>query len=224
MGKTSLTSTTKNNYLTLEKQAAKAFRDKKTKVFINEYLAGIRSNWQKAEETIRGSIVFLILLVTVFELLKISAIQEISIGPIKIADLSFIQKTIPALISYFFYSVCNVSLMFSTYRKIHRSIVKSAYPSLVDAEIEKFLTPPYFLIFGDITFVPKSSRIYPFFNILHFLFVATVIFGPLAYNLYVFYNLFTFFGFTDIIIWLALIIALALSTMGVLLITTLSES
>ncbi len=207
----------------LAKSVALAFNNQKAKSYANESLSAIRSNWQKAEEAVRSAILFLVLLVLAFELLEKSAVKEANIGPFKLGDLSFIQKFIPVLIAYYFYYICNLTLMLANYRIIHETILKKIYPTLEKNSIGKFLGPPYLSIFGDLTFVPSKSPLYSLIDKLQRIFIIIVLFGSILFEIYAFQSLFVLFGLSDILIWISLFISLVLLLRGFLFIYASTE-
>lgn len=202
----------------LSDKTLSTFIEEKTKPFAREYLTDIRENWRKLEKNLCRLLIFLVLLIVAFELLKKSAIGEISFGSIKLSDLSFAYKIIPILISYSFYSLCNITLTFKTYRIIHESVLRAIYPELIKNDIEKFYVPPYLTIFGDITFSPKHFSLYKLFDFLQARFVLTVIFGSLLFEIYAFINLFNLYGREDVYTWISLVISLFFILMGLLVV------
>jgi hypothetical protein len=207
----------------LQNRALLAFPINSTKTYILEVLSEIRSNWKEAEKQVRTPLLLIIILVIIFELFQLSAIQEVSLGPIKIADLSFVQKIIPIVIAFYFYSIANISLMISSYHSIHNVIMKRHFPKIVENDIEKFITPPYFSIFGDNSFLPRSYKFTHIIKNLLLLLGYLVIFGPVIFDIYAFLMLFYKFGVNDLFIWLVLLFSIYFVSIGLMIMPAINE-
>jgi hypothetical protein len=194
-----------------------AFSDSESKEYATEYLNVIRTNWRTTEEAIRTPVFLMVVLAAAFMLLQGSTVKGISFGSFQFSEYSFIQKIIPALIAYNFYFLSNLALMQKAFRIIHASTLGLIQTKLVEHDIEKFLGPPYFSIFGDLTFMSTKYRFYKAFQIFQVLFVLIVVFGSLIFVIYAYWWLFGTFGTADLVTWFSLVVAVLLAVMGLLI-------
>ncbi len=178
-----------------------AFSDKVARKYANEYLETIRSNWRYVESIVKRTVLLALLLMAIFELMSQSSIQEVTLGPVKLTNLTLIYKFLPLAISFCFYYLMNLIQMQITYSVIHRRIMNQVYSPISMNKIESFLPPPYTSIFGDITFIPKQYKLYVVVEHISTVIAFGVIFGALVFEIYAFQRLFTAFGSADILVW-----------------------
>ncbi len=67
------------------------------------YLTDLKKSWSDISTAIGRNALWLLLLITGFIILtRPSAVAEVSIGPLKIKDLSLVEKLLPILVAYQF--------------------------------------------------------------------------------------------------------------------------
>lgn len=83
----------------------------------------------------------LFFIMIIFELLNKAVIQEITLGPIKITDITIIQKLIPVIVAYIYYEQMSYFIMRRFYIELHNVIILENYKSIVDNNLENFFFP-----------------------------------------------------------------------------------
>ena len=83
----------------------------------------------------------LFFIMIIFELLNKAVIQEITLGPIKITDITIIQKLIPVIVAYIYYEQMSYFIMRGFYIELHNVIILENYKSIVDNNLENFFFP-----------------------------------------------------------------------------------
>jgi len=95
------------------------FSDSAVKEDAKEYLAQVRINLSDTEQRFQKLLIRLAFLAVAFVFVSRSGITEFTIGPLKIKDLSVIQKFLPAILAYTYYELSASITMRRLLREVH---------------------------------------------------------------------------------------------------------
>jgi hypothetical protein len=105
------------------------------------FLSAIRENWRQNNTALSRSVTSMLVLGAIFELLVRTAIDQVSIGPFEIKDLSLVRISIPPIISYLFYESGILTSRQSVFRAVHDMTIRTVNQRVFDAGLNLVLSP-----------------------------------------------------------------------------------
>lgn len=189
--------------------------DDDTRVFMSRYLELVRENMQQASDKFHSTFLLIIFLMAVFELLNRAAISEVTLGPFKLSDVSLLIKLLPVVIAYYYYLTCTMLAMIGAQRTVIDSVVAIMYGPLYDNDLEYYLYPVSPLFAESLITTATKGRIISAIDAIGSNFQKVIWFLPLIFQVYAFYRCFRAFGFSSIIVWVALVISAVFCIQGV---------
>jgi len=200
---------------TLPDRLTPLLEDETSREYMKGCLSELRSNMKDAQVEMRTLLISMLLLLALFELLARSAISEVTIGPVKVNDLSLVLKALPVLLAFTYNSVIAKMILIMLIRGMHRYIIKHIALKLFESDIDLFLFPPstfYILnLLGPFVTlgVTPTFVIGSLFTLILFL---SVIFLPIGAEIYMFWVCFARLGLKDFMVWFSLVLSLILIT------------
>lgn len=174
----------------------------------SEYLQILRANWQQLETDVKRASLFLFISVIAFELIARASVAEVSLGIVKVNDVSMIYRIIPAVVSYY----CHNIMYLVTFRKkienVHDSIIKKVYWNIYENSLCSYLRPHYGSLTSDDYLAPKNSKARSALAFLAVLTISALIIGLLAFEVYAFYQLFRTYKWKDLLVWFSLALSI----------------
>jgi hypothetical protein len=208
--------TTKDVMNSIKKKLDAIPSEELTKEDIQGNLLIVRDNLKYTESTIVRSSRFLLLIAIVFELISRAAVSELSFSGVKITDLSLIQKTLPLIAAYFYYTTMSGVAMRRLLTEFHDRLFTLLSPKFRTEDFELFLLPFTPLITERIIANNTNGWISKLIRNLSLPLMIIVLLGPLIFEAYAFYELFYSFGVKDVVTWIVLSISLVFITHGIM--------
>lgn len=209
---------------TIKEIVKDSFPDHDSREYAKEYLSCISSNNQFLETETRRSLIRSFLLFGLFFLLIGASVEEVTLGPIKINDISIIEKFLPLLVAINYYELISLILMRRLFLETEGRIVEILYKSIYKNDLEGFLFPNSIPMWAD-TIFQKSYEgiIYKINDATHYLISLIIIVGGILFECYAFYICFIHFGVSDIVLWSVLIVSVLFLFKGFLVFWKVTE-
>jgi len=177
------------------------------------FVDGILENLRGIERQITGLLKVTLLAMVVFELVSRASVPEVDVGPVKVTDLSLVQKCLPALIAYFYNQLVALFSMRIQLLRIHREAVKNLAKPIYDNDLEDYVVPYSWFNTEDIFTQFTGSAFFANITMpIKFLIVAL----PIAFLLYAYCRCFAAFGIYDVLLWLSVALSTLLAVQGVM--------
>jgi hypothetical protein len=168
-----------------------------------KFLEKLYPVWKDITDSMRRSVLLLVLAVVVFELLNRSVVEEASVGPLKIKDLQLLQTAIPIFVAYVFYDLVTLAFRWTETELVFAGVMKRCYKQLYNNEFELLLYPPTPSMFALAT-IPSvpTYRHKQLVSRSEGFIVGSVLGLPLLFQAYGFFQLFRH-GEPTIFIWIS---------------------
>jgi hypothetical protein len=208
------------NYMppkTIKEMVGDSFRDHDSREYAKEYLSCISSNNQFLETETRRSLIRSFLLFGLFFLLIGASVEEVTLGPIKIKDISIIEKFLPLLVAVNYYELISLIIMRRLFLETEGRMVEILSKNIYKNDLETFLFPNSIPLWSEKIFEKSYEGIVYKINDNINLFISLIIFlGAFLFEGYAFYMCFVLFGVSDIILWSVLIVSVLFLLKGFL--------
>jgi hypothetical protein len=178
----------------------------------DSYLEVVRDNLKASHEGRARAFVVLVALGFLYVLVDVAAVEEVSFGPVKISDLSIVQKVIPVAYAYVVYTALMFNMLASTYYRAHQAALAERHPSIVSREVDVFLLPAAVTVFGSEGLVPlgKPRRAEWAYVVALVIVAGAALLAGLLFEAWALYRLFDRFGIDDLVSWISVALSGAL--------------
>lgn len=195
--------------------------DEASQEFLPDYLGAIHGNMDKTVSRIYTSTVTIVVLVVLFELARNSIVSEFSLGPIRISDLSLLQKLVPVAIAYTYYGLASLLATVGLQRALIDAIYAEQYPVYYAHHLEYFYYPTS-RVLAEVMIATRATDLQARLALLMRVIIQESIVRvlPVAFLIYAAIVGIIKFGWTDIVLWLGLIVSVILTLQGLLVSAT----
>lgn len=170
-----------------------------------DYLDIVRLHWRTAEDTLRRTTLGLLVVAALFVLVSEAGVAEFDLGPIRITDLTIIQKAVPVVFAYLTLEWVTLGILINRLGSVHDAVVERVQPDLKKAYLQLLLAPAVMSLAGEARVVGEPGRMH---NLMQgFTVVKTLFFiaALIVLQGYFQWSQFTTFGVADVGVWIALI-------------------
>jgi hypothetical protein len=198
----------------LESRIETALRISEEKQFATDYLDIIREALNVADGRLIKLSGTMIVLIATFEFIARAAIAEASFGGLKVTDLSLIQKLLPVLVAFLASRLVAITAVRAILLAAYNEMFRRIAPKMYENHLEALSFPPSFsaeLLLGRFSSSKTAVDVVGFITVGG---ILLLIVGPLAFECYAYFRNFVAFGYSDVTIWLTLLIVLLLSFQG----------
>jgi len=182
-----------------------------------DYIVQVRTNLGSAEERLQKLFLRSLFLMVAFVLFSRAGISEFTLGPLKITDLSLVQKLIPAIMAYTYYELHAAATMRRLLREVHDELLNVLNETLAKKDLQFYLLPHSPFVAEEIISRAPDCSLAPLVVNLSLPLIASIIIAPLAFLVYAFMRCFAQFGFGDVLVWIVLIVSFLFSFQGFIL-------
>jgi len=134
--------------LPFHKRFTGAFDETTLKAFGPKYLDSLLAGWRDAVETMRRDQLLIGALVIGFLLLANAKNAAFTLGPLRLTNLSAVLTLTPALVALLGYEWLESTVTQAAYRAAVRELLYLMHPTIVEYNLESFLTPPVIQLMG----------------------------------------------------------------------------
>jgi hypothetical protein len=203
---------------TIKELVGDSLRDVNSREYAKEYLSCISSNNQLIETETRKSLIRVFLLFGLFFILIGASFEEITLGPIKMKDISIIEKLLPLLVAVNYYELTSLICMRRLLIETEGRIVESLFPDFYKNGLHGYLFPNLVPLWANEIFAKSHEGIVHKVDDFIFIFIGLIVIsGAILFECYAFYICFVLFGVSDIILWAVLILAILFLLKGFLI-------
>lgn len=177
----------------------------------SNYIQAVRASLEDIETKLQANLKIVLVGMVAFELVVRASLSELSLGPIKITDLSMVQKILPAVVAYFYNQIISLYAIRILARQVHDRAIKYTARSIYENDLEYFTLPHSWFLTEDIMKQYTGIKLFTIITIpVKF---ATVV-APIAFLVYAYYQNFRISGSSDILVWSSLIASVILAIQG----------
>lgn len=188
---------------TIEQRLAELDNTPATRENLLGYLDVIRANVKTSADLIDRRLALLLLTAFTLELSTQPGTAEASLLGVKLHDLTLVQKLLPIVIGYFYYSVLNAVNYRLILRQTHKQVMERTSSPLSSVGLEALALPPgLFQVEVILLTLAEGALLRP----ARFLFMTAIFvtaFGPATYIGFAVFRLFRRYGVTDPVVWLS---------------------
>lgn len=116
--------------------------------YARQYLSLLIENWREVARALRRTTMLIAALMVGFVLLEGSKNAQVTLGPLKQANIWAVLTLVPALIAILNYECVSLFAAFAMYRETTSELVRVIRPSVRDNDLEMMLAPPTLSLFG----------------------------------------------------------------------------
>jgi hypothetical protein len=200
----------------LSERFKQAFPPEATASFGNQYLEMLLQNLRETDKGIRYVTAAVIFLIFTFELFARAAVSEISLGPVKLSELSLIHRLLPALAAYFLFELVSLYDLRSRGAHVFYAGIAKFYPDVYATDLEAYLLPSSPTVFGDSRFLDSEHSTAKIQKFLNYVIATVLILGTLIFIASALYRLFGIFGRADPIVWISSVVSVVYAVQGFL--------
>jgi hypothetical protein len=194
---------------TITERVRSAFPDEASLGYAGEFAESLRGNMKDIAEAARRSVLFGLLTVATFELINRAAVTDVQIGPLKVRNLSLINKAIPLVFAYLVYDTAALELRYRYCERTYLEIMKLAHKRIRSVGLDCLTFPATPSLFGPFL-LETQSRLGRLAGTLRQVFRAAAIVSTLGVEFYLLSQLFKTYGFRDILTWFVVAMSLVL--------------
>jgi hypothetical protein len=181
------------------------------KKFGEEYLKAVRSNYKECSDRFARCIKSLVAATITLELIAQSAVSEFSFGGLKFNNLYLVEKLLPAVIAYLYYSLSTSVIHRRLFMEIHRQMMYNFQPDYVKNNLYLYAEPPStFQTERILYFESPNPTLSKWLIWLTYPFLFSVTILPVIYIGFINDRAFKAFGYADPFVWIGLIISITL--------------
>jgi hypothetical protein len=186
----------------------KAFSDERTREYGDDYLEHIRDTWRQVDVRLTRSRIIFLVLIAVF-LLFGQAVEAVSLGPLKISDVSVVYKLLPAAIAFYCFNLWSLTANTNDLVILHHEVMRSIRKPLVDNQLEGYLFPHWGIIYYKPILETGGAGSRLATGCLRgWLIMSVYLLLPLVFEVYAFFRLFSQYGIADLLVWISLVISI----------------
>ncbi|TET44709.1 hypothetical protein E3J62_09580 [candidate division TA06 bacterium] len=199
---------------TIEQSVEQAFSGASVRDYAKEYLVAVRGNVQRLTVGFQYRLALVYFLFLIFWLLTNAAIRGVTLGPFELRDISIVERLIPVLIAYCYYEAMALVSMRNFQTIVHDSVVRSVYEPIYTNALSGFLVSLTAMDAWSYFAFKTTGVAKKLIHLWTAVLPIAVIFIPLAFECYAFSRCFAVFGFSDLLLWIALIVSVYFLTLG----------
>jgi hypothetical protein len=175
------------------------------------YLAKLLESWRETTAQLRRTTVLMIALMIVVVLLTSGDVKEVSVGPIKMADLGVASKLLPVVVAFLYLDLVLQFFSAMAYTELYADVARKLVPSVFEEELDVPLAPTLGAMWGGRSILsigasaPWAASIV---NVLNILCGATFVLSPVGVLAWEYVQLVRKFGSGDVIVWFSLLATL----------------
>lgn len=174
--------------------------------YVLQFLADVRNNMREAERRTRRTTGYILLLATIFELIRRHGVSEATLVFVKLNSLDFALVAIPVVIAYLCYEIAGHVTDSNDLYWVHTKVIEARYPSMRASDLDLFLIPigdPYGQAIRSATFSSRG-RIHTLLSWARFpLQIIAPGVAAFAFVVYALVQVFAQFGGTNVFVWLS---------------------
>jgi hypothetical protein len=195
---------------TIEKLVENTFSNGKNREYVEGYLVSLRENWRDCHAAIERNSTMILVLAVVFELLSRAAIGKASLGPFEVKDFTPVQLGLPVIIAYLFYRLWLANDLRLIVRQVHDEVIRVTRKDIYNNGMHLPIAPLRSAILAIGFAMPRlhSERKRRFVRNLTTPLTLIFALGFLVFEGYAYYILFRSLGYTNIAVWIGLLISL----------------
>jgi hypothetical protein len=191
---------------TIREHLDKLFSKEVDKDAANKYLEVIRANLRDCVAAFERRIWSLVAVLIALELLAQSAVSEFSFLGLKLGNLTFIQKALPAVAAYLFYSLATIVSYRRLLEEVHDAMMCRLLPNYYAESLQFYAHPPTVFHIEKVISSEAKGRFASALNSLTAPLLVTFLFGPAVFIVYAQVRSFRQFGLGDPLVWISTVI------------------
>jgi hypothetical protein len=195
---------------TLKERIDRALTGTDDKESVGKYLDVIRSNLRDCTAMFDRRVQTLIIAIIGLELIAQAAVSEVSFAGIKLSDLNLVQKLLPCVIAYLYYSLATVISYRRLLEEVHDRVTGHLFPAFLANNLEFYGHPPTVFHLEKIIASDVGGRFGSFLDGLTTPLKLVLGLGPAVYVAYAECRLFALFGAKDLLVWISFVVTLLL--------------
>lgn len=172
-----------------------------------EYLEIVRSHWDSAETALRRVTLGLFLAAAISQLISAAGAAELDIGPVRIKDLTIVNKLLPVAFAYLTLEWVAIAVLINRLGSVHDAIIRFAYPRLYDEGLHLPLAPTVMSLASEARIVGEPGMQHRAMRTLTNLKTVSFVTLLLLAQVVFYWQQFSTFGFTDVFVWAFLSVA-----------------
>jgi hypothetical protein len=173
------------------------FGDQQSRGYAAGYSGELLTTWREAEKSTARAALLMFVLALAAEVLIRGKATEVTVGFVKLTDLTLVSQTLPVAIAYLYSSIGSLAAETSMAEAAFSEIVRVNWPSLWRANLERPLYPSGSIFSGGDKLVytyAKGSKLRRLIDLSAGARVLVVILAPLAILLHISSELFERYG------------------------------
>ena len=137
-------------HIALADRVAAAFDKETADAYGDQYLDAVVQNWREIARAMRRSLLVIVALMAGFFLLQNAKNTEITLGPLKLTNVSAVLTVIPALVAVLGYEVLAGFFAYVLCRDTITALMKVLHPSIHENDLQLLLVPPTTSLIGGV--------------------------------------------------------------------------
>jgi hypothetical protein len=137
-------------FVPLRDRVADAFDSETSGKFGELYVTALLDNWREIARAFRRSLLLAVALIVGFYLLRGAKNAELTLGPLKLTNVTSVLTIIPALLAVVAYECVSLLAAFAAYRDAMGEVVRKLHPKVYENDLELLLVPPTLTLLGGI--------------------------------------------------------------------------
>jgi len=203
----------------LSKEISRYFEGHPDKEHLPLVYAAINDNLKNVNAQMNKRLLAILITCAAFELVSRSAIDSISLFGLDVKELTVVQRLIPMLVSYLYFSCVGWFALGVLLQDAHKATIASMFPGLKLVDVETYLRPSADVMLFGLVHGEASGRIQMLIG-LSFIPVVMVIFlAPPIFVIYAAASLLAEFGFSDVLTSGSVALSLLFLIQGALLLS-----
>ena len=190
---------------TIKERIASALSSDDTKQQGRDYLQTIRENLRLSNTTFASRATLLLIAAVSFALLADAAVGEVTLFGVKVNNLAIVQKLIPIVVAYTYYSLFAIMAYRRLLNEVHDEIMRISFPEFYAQNLEFYCYPPSPFHIERIISSETTGRLSSALNTLNDPLVFAIGVGPALFEVYAFITCFRTFGGLDVVVWISLV-------------------
>lgn len=186
-----------------------------------DYLDVVRTNWRSAENSLRRTTLGLLVVAVLFELVSQGGVAEFALGPVKVTDLTLVQKAVPVGFAYLTLEWVALGILINRLGSVHDAVVRLEYPRLYEEDLELAMAPTVMSLAGEARIVGEPGRTHTLMQMLTQFKTLALLILLLAAQVVFHVRQFRTFGFSDVLVWSAFIVTIVFMAQTIIIVPKL---
>jgi hypothetical protein len=137
-------------YIRLSERVDAAFDGESQSAFDLKYLEYILENWRDMGRSMRRSLIAVVLFMAAFVLLRGAKTAQVTVGPLRITNVSAILIAIPVVVAVLLYESTGYVAGYALFREVANELVRKLHPPIHDNDLGWLLSPPTISLLGGV--------------------------------------------------------------------------